>query len=87
MKTIFLKVEVPDDFNEISDFSRIEIKEVSSGNVIYDEVKFTEITLPTDEEKLSAASEKYPIIKDLSIAFHGAFCEGANWAINKMKGE
>ena len=79
MKTIYIKVEVPDDFNEISDFSRIEIKEVSSGNVIYDEVKFTEIILPTEEEIIKRAMP-WGLMKDV-------FKAGATWAINKMKGE
>ena len=82
MKTIFLKVEVPDDSNV-----ETLIADLQYGYADETSIQFTEITLPTDEEKLSAASEKYPIIKDLSIAFHGAFCEGANWAINKLKGE
>ena len=80
MKTIYIKVEVPDGRELIVMTRKGEGYQPITAD-------FTEITLPTDEEKLSAASEKYPIIKDLSIAFHGAFCEGANWAINKMKGE
>ena len=82
MKTIYIKIDVPDDFNEISDFSRIEIKEVSSGNVIYDEVKFTEIILPTEEEiesKANSVTKNHYGLKGFVI--------GANWAINKMKGE
>ena len=84
MKTIFLKVEVPDDFNEISDFSRIEIKEVSSGNVIYDDVKFTEIILPTEEDIIQIIDNHLMLNHDdTPYCGHNA----AKLILNKMKGE
>jgi len=50
MKTIYLKCEVPDEWDEDKNFLRVEGREVPGGDVVFDDIEITEINLPTDEE-------------------------------------
>ena len=75
MKTIFLKVEVPDGRELIVMTRKGEGYQPITAD-------FTEITLPTEEEiesKANSVTRNHYGLKGFVI--------GANWAINKMKGE
>ena len=78
MKTIYLKIEVPDDLPIIA--QRIKL-----SNNFYPNVPFTEIQFPTDEE----IENKFPGDPH-SEAYVGnllnkARREGARWVIAKIK--
>ena len=75
MKTIFLKVEVPDGRELIVMTRKGEGYQPITAD-------FTEITLPTEEEiesKANSVTRNHYGLKGFVI--------GATWAINKMKGE
>ena len=82
MKTIFLKVEVPDDSNV-----ETLIADLQYGYADETSIQFTEITLPTEEEIEAYALENV-LDADSLEGFEDLrkFQEGATWLLNRLKG-
>ena len=81
MKTIYIKVEVLDDSNV-----ETLIADLQYGYADETSIQFTEITLPKGAE---IQYESYNFETFSSVVLNPSYCfrRGANWAINKMKGE
>ena len=80
MKTIYIKVEVPDDWK----MKPMYYPAYNEGSKKWERkrVEVTEITLPSEDEIM----KKYPFNNE-AAEVNAYRREGATWLLNKMKGE
>ena len=74
MKTIYLRVDVPDYF--------VIDKDIDLMDYANHYIEFTEIQLPSEDEIM----KKYPFNNE-AAEVNAYRREGATWLLNKMKGE
>ena len=87
MKTIYLRVQVPDHINP----ETVDIGYISHDNFNDYSAEFTEIQLPSEEEIIQnehlIIDEYENVSKDQKWFMGVGFRLCATWLLNKMKGE
>lgn len=95
MRTVYLKLEVPDDLPVIAvhlvtetypELSTFTAQRIKLSNNIYTNVPFSEIQLPTEED-IQKEMPNDPNLPEIHIGnmLTKALRTGAKWAIEKIK--